>query len=93
MAQLILTDEERAAPHYLDWDDEALGMAARKLAMQFKDVHGVDGMFITVAARLLVGMADDANSDKTTIDLEGFTKEGEERGDWRIVITRTKAAK
>ena len=89
MAELILTDKEKADPTYLDWGDEALGKLVKKTALQIGDDFGQDAAYITTGAHLLIGMAEKSNSTETTLELKGVTEKGKPKGDWKIVVTRT----
>lgn len=40
MAELTLTEEERRSPTFLEWDNESLGLAVRKIAVMLNDGHG-----------------------------------------------------
>jgi hypothetical protein len=91
MAELILTEEEKAAPSYLDWDDAALGKAVKALAIKLHDSEGKESMYGQVAAFMLIGAAHRINADTTTIDLENVTVSDEGIGDWRVEVRRTKA--
>ena len=91
MAELILTEEEKASDTYLDWDDAALGKLVRKTALMLRDTYGQEATFGMTGAHLLVGMAMSANSTETTIELNGLNVKGEDKGDWRIEVVRTKA--
>lgn len=55
MAQLILTDEEKASPAYLDWPDETLGKLVKATALTIaEDKNGHQAVFTTTAALLLI---------------------------------------
>ncbi len=89
MAQLILTEEEKAAPTYLDWDDASVGMAVRKLALLYGDEYGKESMFAQMAAQILVSFAHQVNATTTEVTLEGCTTKGVQTGDWKVTIERT----
>lgn len=40
MAKLILTQAEKAAESYLDWDDAALGQLVRKMSANLRGAYG-----------------------------------------------------
>ena len=88
MAELILTEAEKAADSYLAWDDAALGKLVRQLSQMCGDEYGATGAHTTMAAHLLVDLARRSNADSATIDLNGASAGGEPIGDWQIRITR-----
>lgn len=89
MAELILTEKEKADASYLDWDDDALGKLTRKLSARMHDKYGRDGQFAAMAAHLLIDLARRVNATTSTINLKGATVAGEAIGDWKITIKRT----
>jgi hypothetical protein len=91
MAELILTEKEKADPSYLDWDTDALGKLVSKLAAQFKDEYGKDAIFSTFAIRLLVDTTILANANKLTQTIENVVVDGKDFGDWELVLKQTKA--
>lgn len=88
MAKLILTEEEEAAPNYLDWSDEALANAVRELSFMLKDKYGKDAITMTSIVSLLVSYASDANAEETTFTLEGVSVKDKEYDDWEINIVK-----
>lgn len=88
MADLTLTEDEKKASDYLEWDDEALGKLSRRVSFMLRDKKGMDGTFVTAAAQLLVGMAFRANATESEVTLEGMTYDGEPMGDWRVTATK-----
>lgn len=91
MAELILTEKEKADPSYLDWDADALGKTVKKLAIEFKDKYGKDTIFHTLAIQLLIDTAIRINADTLTQTVEGLSFEGKDLGDWEVVLRRTRA--
>lgn len=91
MAELILTDEEAAAATYLEWDDEALGKLVRYASKMMMDEYGKNGVWIAMAAHVLIDGARDANADTSTIELKGATRSGEPIGDWQVEVKRLSA--
>lgn len=92
MAELILTEAEKAATTWLGLDDAALGKVVKKTALSLKE-HSEEQqkLWWFAAALILCGMAADANATKLTHDIEGLSEEGAVRGDWRITVERIEA--
>lgn len=88
MAELILTEKEKADLSFLDWDDAALGKLVKKTAVEMQDTFGRDGTFVVSAAHLLIGMAEQTNGDTLTFTAEGFSVGGEPKGDWRVTVEK-----
>lgn len=92
MAQLILTDEEKAAELWTDLDDQALGALMRKKLIQFKTAaEQMDRAITTTCALLLACAASEAGATEMEVTIDGVTKAGREFGDWKVVAIRTKA--
>ena len=91
MAELILTDEEKATESYLDWDDAAIGKAVKKLALAISDTKGDKSMSWHAASLCLVAMAHDSNAGSSEHTIEGVTlNKGQDAiGDWKITTQRT----
>lgn len=90
MAKLILTDEEKAAPTYIEWSDEAIGRAVKALAAKVGDKHGQESMYSIMCATMLACQSSRINSTKTVIEQQGVTEADKELGDWRITIERVR---
>lgn len=89
MAELILTEEEKAAATWLELPDDVIGKLVKKTALQIVAESNEQGRIFTMTAMILLcGMASDANAETTKIEVNGFHKEGEELGDWRMVLQR-----
>ena len=92
MAELNITEAEKEAARYLDWSDEALGKAVKKIALLIQDEDGKRAIPTVGAASFLIDRAITANAESSIIDLRGLTEviDGEVReiGDWRITIQR-----
>ena len=89
MAELILTDAEKAAELWTDLDDQALGALLRKKLIQFKTAaEQMDRAIATTAALLLCCDAAEANATELTVTVDGVTQAGREFGDWQVVATR-----
>lgn len=89
MAELILTDEEKAALTWLELDDATVGKVTKKLAARLLDVDKeLDRLQFSAAVMILVGHADDANAETLEHTLHGYTRKGVNRGDWKLTIQR-----
>ncbi len=99
MAQLILTDEEKAALSWLDMDDDALGKLCRKACLvipQYKDEENPDDrkpVWAASAGMLLCGVVDDANATRAIFNFEGLTHRDKERGNWRVTVEKLDSEK
>jgi len=89
MAELILTDEEKAAATWLELDNATIGKLVKKTALGLQAHSGEQGqVWWFSAAMLLIGMASDSNADRFTQEIRGFTREGVPCGDWRVSVDR-----
>ncbi len=91
MAELILTEEEKAAPTYLEWDDDALGKLVKKTAAKLHDEYGRESAFAMTGVHLLLGTAITANATESTYTIDGLTIAGEPKGDWIVTLKRVNA--
>lgn len=90
MAKLILTDEEKAAASFLDWDDDALGKAVKNIALIFNDDRGEDTLKHLGAAYFMIARCIDLNAEKGKVNIEGLTQDGESLGDWEVEVRKCK---
>ena len=90
MAELILTDEEKASPSYLDWDDADLGKVVKKLALTAGDDYGAMSAKIISMASVLVSFVADSNATDASFELTGVRSGNIERGDWIVTLAQTK---
>lgn len=88
MAELTLTEAEKKSETYLEWSDEALGKAAKAVALILADRSGKDSLKVTGAAVFLIAEMLKANSVEMQIDLEGAHRGDDQIGNYKIVITR-----
>lgn len=88
MAKLILSEKEKKSANYLEWSDEALGKAVKKLALDIRDRRGEDSLAQTACATLLACAAAVRGEQTTVMTLEGVTDGEIENGNWQIVISR-----
>jgi hypothetical protein len=93
MAQLILTDAERAALLWTDLDDAALGALLRKkIAFLQTAAEQMDRTVAMAAGLLLCCAAAEQGASEMHTELEGVTQDGRDFGDWRVsVVKRTTA--
>jgi hypothetical protein len=91
MAELILSDDEKAAATWLELDDATVGKLVKKTALDLKEHAGEQGrVWWFSAAMLLVGMAEDSNAHDFSQEVRGFTRDGVSCGDWKVSVTRIK---
>lgn len=88
MAELILTDEEKASASYLDWDDASIGRGVKKIALEIEDVKGEDAISWCAGVLMLLARAIDADSEKSVMKVDGFTQAGKPLGDWEVTVRR-----
>lgn len=90
MAELIITDAERATKTYLEWDDASIGRAVKKLATTVADDNGLKSIEWFAAALLLVNFAVEANAEHSEHEIKGVTLDNGERavGDWIVRLDR-----
>lgn len=84
MEELIITENEKKAGTYLEWDDAALGKACKKIALILGDNRGERCMEVTAACAFLISRSIDAGSQETTIKLEGLHIGDRQLGEWHI---------
>ncbi|TJY57183.1 hypothetical protein E4T66_17380 [Sinimarinibacterium sp. CAU 1509] len=90
MAQLILTDEEKAAALWSDLDDAALGALVRsKIALITDTAAQLDRVTTLAAAMLFCCAAAEENATSLEMEVAGLTQAGRAFGDWKVVATRT----
>ena len=94
MATLTITDEEREAHSYLDWDDASLGKAVKHAALAMeqsqreKDPDGYVALRLQIPALLISGMMAESNAETMEIETAGVTYKGKPVGDLKVVATR-----
>jgi hypothetical protein len=94
MAELILTDEEKAAASYLEWDDASLGRMVKALALRVRSNHDKLGKEVTIsgsAALLLIHSAEEMHSETMELRLNVTTYGDRPIGDWRVLVTKVPA--
>ena len=90
MAELILTDEEKADDSLLLWSDEALGKAVRFCVTAQKDLDEQDSIFAVSSAQILCSLACKTNATHITMNLTGVTYSDKKLGDWKITAEQIK---
>ena len=94
MAELILTDDEKAAALWSDLDDAALGkLVKKKIAFLADAAEQLDRVTTFAAAMLLCCAAAEQNFSELALEIDGMTQEGREFGDWLVVVMKTANAK
>jgi hypothetical protein len=86
MAELILTDEEKRSPTFLEWDDVSLGRAVKAVAAICDDDHGKHALKATGAGVFLISEAVRSGASELAINLEGATDGERDLGNWKITI-------
>lgn len=91
MAELILTDEEKAAALWSDLDDAAIGKLVKKnIATISTAAEQADRIVIQAAALLICCWAHECNATDVKFELGGVTQAGRDFGDWAVVVTKTR---
>lgn len=89
MAELNLTDAEKAAVLWTDMDDESLGRLLRKKLVFLATASAqMDRTVSTAAALVLCCDVAEANATEARMDFDGVTQGGRDFGDWQIVVTK-----
>lgn len=89
MAELILTDEEKAAALWSDLDDESIGKLVRKkIAFLQSAANQMDRVITHAAAMLLCSAAAECGAAEMKLDLGGLTQDGQQFGDWTVLVTK-----
>lgn len=93
MAELILTEEEKAANSWLEVSDEALGrmIKASVLSIQAKATE-LNKLYMATCGFMLCNLACDSNASHLTLDVDGLTLGDEQRGQWKITVEEVTGA-
>lgn len=86
MAELILTQEEKDTSTYLEWSDEALGKAVKKLALDLS--IGDDALSMQSMLILMVGVLNKYGADEAVFKLENITYKDTPVGSWKCTIEK-----
>ena len=95
MAELILSEEDRAAARWLQMSDESVGRLVKYTQVAIlADEDEQKRVWWWSAMLLLVSLAHEANSDTSTFQIDGITQENGEVpiGDWEVVVRRRAAS-
>jgi hypothetical protein len=102
LAELILTDEEKAAVNWIDLDDASIGKVVKSIAFKLEAHPRAHSSVITGAApdddaiswagvcMLLIGSCVERNADKFSSEIHGMTHKDEKWGDWKVTVERLK---
>ena len=88
MAELLVTEAEKAAATYLEWDDASIGKAVKRLALKIDDLVGDRAMQQLAGGIALMTAATDKGFIEYVTDIVGLVVEGEELGDWRVTVEK-----
>jgi hypothetical protein len=89
MAELILTDEEKAAVSWLEWDDASLGKLIKYLSVHMgSDEQRKQLLYSQSAALHLIADAVKFGAETMRVEQKGVTKRGEPLGDWEVIVRR-----
>lgn len=88
MAKLTLTEEEKKALTFLEWDSESIGEGVKKLALIFQDKNGASTMNFTSAAIAIIYECIKADSELTTIELTKAFRGDCELGNWKVTLEK-----
>lgn len=92
MAELILTDAEKAAVSWLALSDEDLGKLCRKCVLDmpalFSDASDNKRLWAFTAGMLLCKVAAEANVDKLEFTGRGVRVGAANFGDWLVTVRR-----
>jgi len=89
MAELILTEGEKKAASYLEWSDEALGKAVKKLAVNMRDKMGDESAYSISCATFLCCQVAEKGHSKGVFALEGVSDNEAQHGNWTITIEKS----
>ena len=90
MAELILTDEEKAQT-YLGMEDEALGKYCKAIMCKLNEAHEERHkweMLSIAMAAMLVDQSIQVNAATSEYKFDGFSIADKEHGDWVVKVTQ-----
>lgn len=91
MAELILTEDEKAAALWSDLDDDAIGkLVKKKMASLTDHAQQMDRAIELAAAMLLCCVAAEKNATEVTHEIKGLTQRGRQFGDWIVTAKRAR---
>lgn len=91
MAELILSDEDKAAARWLQMSDESVGRLVKYTQLVFlREDEEHERVWTWSAALLLCGIAHEARAGDMTLKIDGITLENGAVpiGDWEVVVRR-----
>lgn len=89
MAELILTEEEKAASLWSDLSDEALGkLLKKKILFLNAAAEQLDRTVVEAAAMLLCCYVAENNGSIMFFDLDGLSQAKRNFGDWKITVQK-----
>lgn len=88
MAELILTQEEKDALSYLDWDDASLGRAVKKLAVNTQIESDRKVVMVSSLAMALCGLMVETNAGTATYEFKGLAQGDKTLGDFIFTVQR-----
>ncbi len=92
MAQLILTDQEKAAALWSDLDDAELGKLVKNKIASIEDAaEQLERITTFAAALLLCCSAAELNASEIEMGIKGLTHAGREFGDWKVVVVKVRS--
>lgn len=87
MAELILTESERAKYSWTELDDATVGKLIKKSALALEaKADDMQRLSISTCAFMLCNLAYDSNASHLTFDVDGLLFGKEERGKWRVTV-------
>lgn len=90
MAELILTDEEKAMPFWRDLDDANLGKVIKKELINLETQKEENfARTINTIALSLICTSLQVNADTAKYSIDGVTYNGEPAGDWVVTVRRS----
>jgi hypothetical protein len=103
MARLITTAKEKATNSFLDWDNEAIGLMCKSVALDIlkarekikkakpeDDEDDLGSLIHGAEGMLLVSSCILNGADELTLKFGGFESAGVPQGDWEIVVRKIK---
>lgn len=94
MAELILSDDDKAAARWLQMSDESVGRLVKYTQLAIlREADEQKQVWWWSAMLLLLSLAHEANSETSTFQIEGVTLENGAVpiGDWEVVVRRRQA--
>lgn len=93
MAELTLTEAEKAAALWSDLDDAALGKLVKKhISIIETAAAQMDRVVMLSAAMLICCEAAETNATTAKFEIGALTQAGQDFGDWLVTATRVEAS-